>query len=59
MCNQSNATSPPYHSRERSSDQNFSGPLRQYFLKEMSMSKVTQAECNKVARELNVHPSKG
>ena len=34
--------------------QNFNGLLRQYFPKGMCMSKVTQAECDEVARELNM-----
>ena len=46
----------PYHSWERGSNENFNGLLRQYFPKGMCMSKVTQAECDEVARELNMRP---
>jgi IS30 family transposase len=48
----------PYHSWERGSNENFNGLLRQYFPKGMCMSKVTQAECDEVARELNMRPRK-
>lgn len=48
----------PYHSWEWCSNENFNGLLRQYFPKGICMSKVTQAECDEVARELNMRPRK-
>jgi len=48
----------PYHSWERGSNENFNGLLRQYFPKGMCLSKVTQAECDEVARQLNMRPRK-
>lgn len=48
----------PYHSWERGSNENFNGLLRQYFPKGMCLSKVTQQECDEVAREINMRPRK-
>jgi IS30 family transposase len=48
----------PYHSWERGSNENFNGLLRQYFPKGMCMSTITQADCDEVARQLNMRPRK-
>jgi transposase, IS30 family len=48
----------PYHSWERGSNENFNGLLGQYFPKGMCMSTITQADCDEVARQLNMRPRK-
>ena len=48
----------PYHSWVRGSNENFNGLLRQYFPKGMCMSTVKQADCDEVARKLNMRPRK-
>jgi IS30 family transposase len=48
----------PYHSWERGSNENFNGLLRQYLPKGMCMSKVTQAQCDYIADDLNNRPRK-
>ncbi len=48
----------PYHSWERGSNENFNGLVRQYLPKGTCMSKVTQAQCNQIANDLNNRPRK-
>jgi IS30 family transposase len=48
----------PYHSWERGSNENFNGLLRQYFPKGTCLSTVTQADCDEVARKINMRPRK-
>jgi transposase, IS30 family len=48
----------PYHSWERGSNENFNGLVRQYLPKGACMSKVTQAQCNHIADDLNHRPRK-
>ena len=48
----------PYHSWERGSNENFNGLVRQYLPKGTCMSKVTQAQCNHIADDLNNRPRK-
>ena len=43
----------PYHSRQRGTNENFNGLLRQYLPKGTCMSAVTQARCNQIADVLN------
>lgn len=48
----------PYHSWERGSNENTNGLIRQYLPKNKSMAKVTQYDCNAIARSLNRRPRK-
>lgn len=48
----------PYHSWERGSNENLNGLIRQYLPKGQSMNHLTQAECNRIARDLNSRPRK-
>ena len=48
----------PYHSRERGSNENANGLLRQYLPKGVSMAGLTQQQCNAIARKLNTRPRK-
>jgi IS30 family transposase len=48
----------PHHAWERGSNENFNGLLRQYLPKGTYMRKVTQAQCDQIARELNNRPRK-
>jgi IS30 family transposase len=48
----------PYHSWERGSNENVNGLIRQYLPKGTSMHKVTQAQCNAIAKKLNERPRK-
>jgi transposase, IS30 family len=48
----------PYHSWERGTNENTNGLIRQYFPKGKSMAKVTQRDCDKVAKKLNTRPRK-
>jgi IS30 family transposase len=46
----------PYHSWERGTNENTNGLIRQYLPKGMCMSSLTQAQCNKIAKDLNDRP---
>jgi IS30 family transposase len=48
----------PYHSWERGSNENFNGLLRQYLPKGSCLRSLTQAQCDRIARELNNRPRK-
>ena len=48
----------PYHSWERGTNENTNGLIRQYLPKGMSMARITQADCNAIADELNDRPRK-
>lgn len=48
----------PYHSWERGSNENLNGLIRQYLPRGCSMSSLTQAQCNWIARQLNGRPRK-
>lgn len=48
----------PYHSWERGTNENTNGLIRQYLPKGCSMEKLTQSECNMIARRLNTRPRK-
>ena len=46
----------PYHSWERGTNENTNGLIRQYLPKGMCMSHIDQAECDRIAAELNDRP---
>jgi IS30 family transposase len=46
----------PHHSWERGTNENTNGLIRQYLPKRTSMARVTQADCEAVAAELNARP---
>jgi IS30 family transposase len=48
----------PYHSRERGSNENANGLIRQYLPKGTSMARLSQQQCNAIAPELNTIPRK-
>jgi transposase, IS30 family len=48
----------PYHSWERGTNENLNGLIRQYLPKGTCMKKVTQVQCNWIARKLNSRPRK-
>lgn len=48
----------PYHSWERGSNENANGLIRQYLPKGKSMAKLTQQQCNAIAKSLNTRPRK-
>ena len=47
---------PPYQSWARGTNENTNGLIRQYLPKGTSMTKLTQVECNRIARDLNRRP---
>lgn len=48
----------PYHSRERGSNENANGLIRQYLPKGVSMAGLSQHRCNAIARKLKTRPLK-
>jgi IS30 family transposase len=48
----------PYHSWERGSNENFNGLLRQYLPKGTCLRSLTQAQCDRIAEDLNNRPRK-
>jgi IS30 family transposase len=46
----------PYHSWERGTNENTNGLVRQYLPKGICMSQITQADCNRIVKELNDRP---
>jgi transposase, IS30 family len=46
----------PYHSWERGTNENTNGLVRQYLPKGMCFKKLTQADCDRIASELNNRP---
>jgi IS30 family transposase len=48
----------PYRSWERAINENMNGLIREYLPKGKSMAKLTQQQCNWIARELNQRPRK-
>ena len=48
----------PYHSWERGTNENTNGLIRQYLPKRKSMARVTQHDCNRIAKKLNARPRK-
>ena len=48
----------PHHSWERGTNENTNGLIRQYLPKGRSMAGVTQAQCDRIAEQLNSHPRK-
>jgi IS30 family transposase len=48
----------PHHSWERGTNENTNGLIRQYIPKGASMAKITQENCNAIARKLNSRPRK-
>jgi IS30 family transposase len=48
----------PHHAWERGTNENTNGLIRQYLPKGCSMARLTQVECNAIARRLNQRPRK-
>jgi transposase, IS30 family len=46
----------PYHSWERGTNENTNGLIRQYMPKGMCMRYITQADCDRIAAEINDRP---
>ena len=48
----------PHHSWERGSNENMNGLIRQYLPKRVSMERLTQYDCDRIAAKLNQRPRK-
>jgi transposase, IS30 family len=48
----------PHHSWERGTNENTNGLIHQYLPKRTSMDRVTQRDCNAIAKKLNARPRK-
>ena len=48
----------PHHSWERGTSENTNGLIRQYLPKKKSMARVSQADCDRIATQLNTRPRK-
>ncbi len=48
----------PHHAWERGTNENTNGLIRQYLPKRQSMDRLTQHDCNNIARQLNQRPRK-
>ena len=48
----------PHHAWERGTNENTNGLIRQYLPKRQSMARITQWDCNRIARKLNTRPRK-
>lgn len=48
----------PHHPWERGTNENTNGLIRQYLPKRKSMARVTQRDCNRIAKTLNSRPRK-
>lgn len=48
----------PHHSWERGTNENTNGLIRQYLPKSASMARLTQKQCNAIAKAINTRPRK-
>ena len=48
----------PHHAWERGTNENTNGLIRQYIPKRTNMARLTQYDCNAIARQLNRRPRK-
>lgn len=48
----------PHHAWERGTNENTNGLIRQYLPKGMNMARLTQRQCDRIAKALNTRPRK-